>query len=158
MSADRIEREIKIQAPIERVWAVLTEPAHVGMWFGAGVPAEIDLRPGGVMVLDHGEHGRYPTLIIDVDPPRAFSYRWAAGYPGITATEDNSTLVEFSLEASADGTLLRVVESGFDTLVIPAGREDSAGFESHAQGWAGVVVKLGDYAENRDVSPLLPTA
>jgi uncharacterized protein YndB with AHSA1/START domain len=156
MSADRIVREVKIQAPIERVWAVLTEPAHVGVWFGSGVPAEIDLRPGGVMVLDHGEHGRYPTLIVNVDPPHAFSYRWASAYPGITATEDNSTLVEFSLQAAADGTLLRVVESGFDTLVIPAGREDSAGFESHAQGWAGVVVKLGEYAENRDAAPLLP--
>ena len=47
MQKDRIEQEIVIAAPIERVWAVLTEPAHVGRWFGQGGPAEIDLRPGG---------------------------------------------------------------------------------------------------------------
>src|SRR5205085_9304392 len=33
---DRIAREISIAAPVERVWAVLTEPAHVGSWFGQG--------------------------------------------------------------------------------------------------------------------------
>jgi uncharacterized protein YndB with AHSA1/START domain len=156
MSTDRIEREIRISAPIERVWAVLTEPAHVGTWFGAGMPAEIDLRPGGVMVLDHSEHGTYPTVIVKVDPPRAFSYRWASAYPGVVATEENSTLVEFTLDPTPGGTLLRVVESGFDTLVIPAGREGSAGFESHSEGWTGVVAKLGEYAEGGEVSPMLP--
>jgi uncharacterized protein YndB with AHSA1/START domain len=156
MTSDRIEREIRIAAPIERVWDVLTEPAHVGVWFGSGTPIEMDLRPGGVMVLDHGEHGNYRTLIVNVDPPRAFSYRWAAGYPGVVANEDNSTLVEFTLESAADGTLLRVVESGFDTLVVPADREQSAGYESHSTGWTEVISKLGSYAEGDKVSPLMP--
>jgi uncharacterized protein YndB with AHSA1/START domain len=155
MSSDRIEREITIQAPIEGVWAVLTEPAAVGTWFGVGAPAQIDLRPGGVMAIDHGEHGRYQTVIVDIDPPRAFSYRWASAYPDTLATEENSTLVEFSLEPVGDATLLRVVESGFDSLVIPADREESAGFDSHAQGWTGVVAKLGAYAEGTDTSALL---
>jgi uncharacterized protein YndB with AHSA1/START domain len=156
MTTDRIEREIEIKAPIEHVWAVLTEPAHVGTWFGAGTPAEIDLRPGGVMVLDHGPHGTYPTLIVEVEPPRAFSYRWASAHPGVVATAENSTLVEFTLESANGGTLLRVVESGFDTLIIPPGREESAGFESHSGGWTEVVARLGDYAEGNDLSALLP--
>jgi uncharacterized protein YndB with AHSA1/START domain len=156
MGADRIEREVKISRSVERVWEVLTDPACVGTWFGTGAPAEIDLRPGGVMVLDHGEHGMYPTLIVEVDPPRVLSYRWASAYPGVVANEANSTLVTFTLEPAADGTLLRVVESGFDSLVIPLGREDSAGFESHSKGWTGVIAKLGEYAEGLDESPLLP--
>ena len=158
MSTDRIEREINVAAPIERVWAVLTEPDHVGTWFGIGAPAEIDLRPGGVMMLDHGEHGRYATLIVSVEPPRVFAYRWASAFPGVVATEETSTLVEFTLEATSEGTLLRVVESGFDALVIPATREDDAGFESHAKGWTGVIEKVAKYCEGRDSSPLLPSA
>ena len=56
MSVDQIERETTIEAPVERVWALLTEPEHVGRWFGdAG--AEIDLRPGGEMVMRWAEHG-----------------------------------------------------------------------------------------------------
>jgi uncharacterized protein YndB with AHSA1/START domain len=47
MGADRIERDIVIAAPVERVWAVLTEPEHVGRWFGQGEPARIDPRPAG---------------------------------------------------------------------------------------------------------------
>jgi uncharacterized protein YndB with AHSA1/START domain len=158
MSSDQIEREITIHAPIERVWEVLTEPAAVAMWFGTGAPVQVDLRPGGVMTLDHGEHGAYSTVIVNVDPPRSFSYRWASAYPGELATEDNSTLVEFTLEPLADATLLRVVETGFDALVIPPEREDDAGYESHAQGWTGVLAKARDYAEGADVSPLLAPA
>ena len=45
MAPDRVEREILINAPIEVVWAVITDPAHVSGWFGE--TAEIDLRPSG---------------------------------------------------------------------------------------------------------------
>ena len=50
MSEDRIEREIAIAAPAERVWAVLMEPEHVGKWFGQGPPARIDLRHGAELI------------------------------------------------------------------------------------------------------------
>ena len=148
MTQDRIERGVRIAAPIERVWAVLTEPEHVGDWFGQGKPTEIDLRPGGVMVLDHGEHGTYPTTIVTVEPPHTFSYRWASAYPGEGATEDNSTLVEFTLtRADDDATLLHMVESGFAALTIPPARVSSAGYDSHSSGWTEVVEKFRVYAE-----------
>ena len=147
MQKDRIEQEIVIAAPIERVWAVLTEPAHVGRWFGQGGPAEIDLRPGGIMVLDHGVHGTFPTLIERVDPPRHLSYRWASAFPGETATEDNSTLVEFTLVPDGDRTHLRLVESGFAALAIPAHREATAGYESHAGGWPDALANLRRHTE-----------
>jgi uncharacterized protein YndB with AHSA1/START domain len=147
MGKDRIERETFIKAPPERVWAVLTEPAHVDGWFSPGGPSEIDLRPGGVMTLNHGQDGTYPMLIVTVDPPRQFAYRWADAHPGAPATEENSTLVQFFLEPEADGTRLRLVESGFAGLEIPAGREDTAGYESHEGGWTEVVDDLREYAE-----------
>jgi uncharacterized protein YndB with AHSA1/START domain len=143
---DRIERDITIDAPVQRVWAVLTEPRHVGAWFGSGEPAEIDLRPGGTMHLDHGEHGQFPTRIEKVDPPHYFAYRWASAYPGEPATEDNSTLVEFFLEPAGDGTRLRLVESGFAALTIPAEHAATAGYESHSAGWTEKVAQVGEYA------------
>lgn len=115
MNTDRIEREISIEAPIERVWAALTQPASVSAWFCNGKEIAIDLRVGGVMTLDHGDYGAYKTVIVSIDPPNVFSYRWASAYPGELATEENSTLVEFTLKTTPEGTLLRVVESGFDT-------------------------------------------
>jgi uncharacterized protein YndB with AHSA1/START domain len=144
---DRIEREISIAAPVERVWAVLTEPEHVGTWFGQGKPTPVDLRPGGIMHFDHGEGRQFPTTIVKVDPPHYFSYRWASGYPGQIATEGNATLVEFTLTPQDGGTLLRVVEAGFADIVIP---DDMKGGtrESHAEGWTEMVDKIRQYAEH----------
>ncbi|MFD3442078.1 SRPBCC family protein [Streptomyces sp. NPDC058685] len=147
MTENRIEREISIAAPVERVWAVLTEPEHVGSWFGQGSPTPVDLRPGGTMHLDHGEYGQFPTTIVTVDPPNHFSYRWASAYPGEQAVEGNSTLVEFTLTPEGDGTHLRVVETGFAELVVPEDRKAGASYESHSQGWSEQVVNVQKYAE-----------
>jgi uncharacterized protein YndB with AHSA1/START domain len=147
MTPDRIEREIIIAASPIRVWSVLTEPHHVGVWFGQGVPTAIDLRPGGIMVLDHGQYGVHHTLIEKVDPPHYFAYRWASAHPGEITTEANSTLVEFTLTPDGDRTILAVVESGFASLTIPPEKESTAGYDSHASGWAEVVQNLATYAE-----------
>jgi uncharacterized protein YndB with AHSA1/START domain len=147
MSKDRIERETFIKASPERVWAVLTEPREIDGWFSPGGASAIDLRPGGTMTLDHGQYGAFPMLIVTVDPPRHFAYRWASAYPGETATDDNSTLVQFFLEPEAEGTRLRLVESGFAGLEIPADREPTAGYDSHAGGWTEMVDVLREHAE-----------
>jgi uncharacterized protein YndB with AHSA1/START domain len=146
MTQDRIEREITIAAPIERVWAILTEPAHIAVWFGPGTP-QVDLRPGGTMTIDHGQKASFPTRIEGVEPPTYLAYRWASAYPGVMATEDNSTLVEFTLAASGAATKLRVVESGFAALTIPADREPFASYDSHSVGWTEVLQHLLEHAQ-----------
>ena len=158
VNTDCIEREVTIKAPIERVWEALTKAESIGMWFGDGAAADIDLRVGGVMVINHGEHGTYPTLIVAVDPPRAFSYRWAGGYPGDLATEVNSTLVEFTLRSTPDGTVLHLVESGFDALTLPTDRVATGGFESHSKGWTGVIAKFAQYVMGTDKTPLVSSS
>lgn len=147
-TSDRIEREITIAAPVERVWAVLTEPEHIGSWFGQGEPTPVDLRPGGIMELDHGRWGRFLTTIVAVEPPYRFAYRWASAYPGEVAVEGNSTLVEFTLTPEGDhSTHLQVIESGFATLDIPEDRHATASYESHAEGWSGQVDNIRQYTE-----------
>ncbi|MFE3824696.1 SRPBCC family protein [Streptomyces sp. NPDC059092] len=146
-SDDRIEREVSIAAPPQRVWAVLTEPEHVGSWFGQGEPTPVDLRPGGIMLLDHGRFGQFRTTIVKVDPPHHFSYRWASAYPGELPDAGNSTLVEFTLTPEGEGTRLRVVETGFADIVIPEERRDTASKESHTAGWTDMVGVIRDYAE-----------
>lgn len=147
MSQDLIEREIRIDAPRERVWAVLTEPALVDEWFSPGGPAQIDLRPGGVMAFDHGQHGSYLSVIVAVEPPERLSYRWASAHPGELATETNSTLVEFTLVADGEATLLKVAESGFSALDIAAGSD--ASYESHTRGWPEVMGNLQKAAQRQ---------
>ena len=99
MLSDQIERETVIGAPVERVWALITEAEHLGRWFGdAG--AEIDLRPGGAIVLRWSGHGTNHGRVVAVEPPNRFAYRWAPFKDpgGDQPVEGNSTLVEFTLE------------------------------------------------------------
>src|SRR5215217_292439 len=110
----QIERDIFIAAPVERVWVILTEPEHFRAWF-AFDGAEIDLRPGGGMVMNWKEHGRFLAVVERVEPPHRFSFR-GSRLPEDEPREGNATIVEFTLTPSGDGTLLRVVESGFRDL------------------------------------------
>lgn len=130
---ERIEREIHIEAPLEVVWSVITEPRHVAGWFSD--LAEIDLRPGGELTLTWPADGVARGRVVSVEPPTYFSFRWMR-WAGGEFSEHNSTLVEFSLVAADGGTRLRVVESGFP---------DIDGDDDHKARYAG---------ENREGWPL----
>jgi uncharacterized protein YndB with AHSA1/START domain len=142
MVPDRIERDIMISAPIERVWAVITESDHVGRWFGdAG--AKIDLHPGGAFSCSWGEHGTVLGVVVKVEPPKFFSYRWARPL-GATVQPGNSTLVEFSLTPEGDGTRLKVVESGFRDLDLSD--EARAKYaDENREGWGQELAELASY-------------
>lgn len=147
MAKDRIERDVYIAASVARVWSVVTEPAHVGVWFGNGDPAEMELRPGGRISFDHGPHGRLPAIVQEVREPRLFSFRWAADDSGgREPTALNSTLVEFTLEEEGEGTRLRVVESGFSRVIAEPGVLESR-YKANAAGWGQAVAGLAKYAE-----------
>src|SRR6266498_2241104 len=95
MVTDRIEREIVVAAPAERLWEVLTRPEHIGRWF-EGMDVELDLRPGGTMVLTSQEFGKFQAIVDQVEPPRLFAYRWAR-HPDTPVSEGTATRVEFTL-------------------------------------------------------------
>lgn len=144
MVPDQIERETVIAAPVERVWELITEPEHVGRWFGdAG--AEIDLRPGGEMVIRWAEHGTTHARVVAVEPHTRFAYRWAPFKDpgGQEPAEGNSTLVEFTLAPQGDGTVLRVVESGFASLATT----DEQRLSNHAGNTGGWRIELGELAD-----------
>jgi uncharacterized protein YndB with AHSA1/START domain len=147
MIPDQIERETVIEAPVERVWTLITDAEHLGRWFGdAG--AEIDLRPGGEMVLRWNEHGTSRGRVVAVEPHTRFSYRWAPFKDpgGDEPVEGNSTLVEFTLQPEQDATRLRVVESGFTSLAASEAQraENRSG---NTEGWKLEIDELRAYAE-----------
>ena len=143
---DSIEREVVIEAPVERVWELITQPEHLGTWFGdAG--ADVDLREGGELELRWEEHGSSRGRIVLLDEPSALSFRWAPFQdPGGTDPVDgNSTLVEFTLVAEGKATRLRVVESGFAGLdATPEKRRQN--LEGNTEGWRAELGELQAYA------------
>ena len=151
MVHDQIKRDTFIAAPVERVWALITEAEHLGRWFGdAG--AEIDLRPGGAMAISWDRPGPCRGRVVDVEPHTRFSYRWAPFKDpgGEEPVEGNSTLVEFTLRSEGDGTRLRVVESGFASLdTTEAQRAEN--HEGNTAGWEYETGELREYAEKVSV-------
>lgn len=152
MVPERVEREVLVEAPLDVVWSVVTEPEHISGWFSDSV--EIDLRPGGKLTLtwegDHPEHGR----VVKVEPPHYFSFRWIRG-SSTDARQDNSTLVEFNLSAEGHGTRLRVAETGFSNLDRP--EDDQAkDAKEHRQGWERELDELREYLRRLEAAPDRP--
>jgi uncharacterized protein YndB with AHSA1/START domain len=149
---DRIEKDVLIAAPVERVWELITRAEHVGRWFG-DVGAEIDLRPGGRLTLSWREHGTFYGRVETVEPPHRFAYRWLSKIESrAEPTPANSTLTEFTLAAEDDGTRVVVVETGFDALEVDAS-ERTALFTSHSGGWVAELHDLVTYADGVPATP-----
>jgi uncharacterized protein YndB with AHSA1/START domain len=113
MTEDTIERTLSLAAPIERVWEALTDPRQLSLWFGT--EAEVDLHPGGKAAFGWPGEGRFHAVVVEVDPPRRFAYRWAMDRETLVDA-GASTLVTFTLHESDGGTTLHLVESGFASL------------------------------------------
>jgi uncharacterized protein YndB with AHSA1/START domain len=143
--ADRIEREIIIDAPQERVWAALTEPRHLCRWFGDS--AELDLTPGGKAAFGWSEYEATHHAVIElVEPPGFLSYRWARP-AGAAVAPGNSTVVTFTLaEAGPGSTRLTVVETGFASLDGGQDEQDTA-VQENIEGWHSELSELKAYAE-----------
>ncbi|MCE7002808.1 SRPBCC family protein [Kibdelosporangium philippinense] len=140
MVSDTIQRDITIAAPVDKVWAALTEDKHIKEWFGDD--AEVDLRPGGAIVFGWDAHGRFRGKVETVEPPHRFSYWWAR--PADTEpAPGNQTLVEFTLSEDGGGTRLRVVESGFTTL----DRDQEQSHKDNTEGWRIELDELRTYVE-----------
>ena len=85
-------------------------------------------------------------MVQKIEPERLFSFTWHpyAGDPNHDYSVEPPTLVEFTLEKIPSGTLLRVVESGFDKL--PAHRRDTA-FQRNGEGWTIQMQNIAQYLD-----------
>jgi uncharacterized protein YndB with AHSA1/START domain len=127
---DRIERAVLIPTTPDRLWAALTVAGELAQWFGDS--AAIDLRPGGAATFGWSDSGVEIDAVVEiVEPPHRFGFRWAAGNEEPLGGGQD-THVEFTLEAAAGGTLLRVVERGFAALPAEIG---TAAFDENTHGW-----------------------
>ncbi|MGX1779025.1 SRPBCC domain-containing protein [Nocardia brasiliensis] len=142
---ESIVRETIIAAPPERVWALLTRPEHLRVWY-AFDGASVDLRPDGVIEHYWKEHGRFLGVIDEVSPPRRLSYRYSVE-PDAMPVPGRCTYVVFELAGTEDGgTKVTVTESGFETLTLSEA-ERRAHRESAGQGWAGGLEGMRALAE-----------
>jgi uncharacterized protein YndB with AHSA1/START domain len=137
-STDQIEKKIVLRAPRSRVWRALTHSDEFGAWFGVKLAGGFVAgeRTQGKITSPGYEHVTMEVTVERMDPEQFFSFRWHpyAIDPKVDYTKEPTTLVEFRLEEASGGTLLTVVESGFDR--IPKERRAEA-YRMNSSGWAG---------------------
>ncbi len=168
-STDRIEKRVTLRAPVSRVWRAIADAREFGEWFGFSVDGafvegqvvrgkfdgsldeasivhaqeSLGLTPSRVKL---PEPNAVFCTVVRIEPERYFSFRWIPF--GIDAEVDPenepTTLVEFRLEPVPEGTLLTIVESGFDQ--VPAHRRERA-FRMNDGGWAAQAENVRKHVE-----------
>src|SRR5580692_6204353 len=146
-SASTIERSTLVRAPRSRVWQALTNIRQFSQWFC--VEAEGEFAPGvRLNMISTHECGKGQTFFIDVlkmEAPESFSWRWHPGSkrPDEDISAEPMTQVEFRLTEVDGGTLVTVVETGFDGLSLA---RRTRVLEENTEGWEIQLASLTRYA------------
>lgn len=142
---DSITRQIDIDAPPAKVWALIVRP---GWYVNEGsvddpqdLHYETDDAGREVAVLNHPKWGEFRFLTVELDQLRYAAFRWLnPARPGA------GTLVEFWIDEREQGVTLRVKESGFSTLA-----DDPAAWlkerEGNDKGWLEELAVAKAYVE-----------
>lgn len=150
---DLIEREMVFRATRSEVWAALTTAEGLAGWWCES--AEIDLRPGGAMVVDFGaDHGVNQMTVVAVEPEELLVVTWRPfdnDPGGDQVPPDVTTRIEFRLEDHLRGTLLKLRESGFAAL--PGALSERSLHENQA-GWDTVLAWLRHFLATGEKSRL----
>ena len=109
-----ITKHVDLEAPLDRVWAAITEPQQLARWFPESIESG-SLATGSRGWLVWQQYGRFAFEIETLEPPHRLVWRWTHD-AGLEIDEAPTTRVEFNLEARPNGgTRLTVHETGFRT-------------------------------------------
>lgn len=113
---NEITRTADFPLPPERVWRAITDPEQLSSWFSDHV--QMVFQVGQAIVFTWDQYGKASGRIELIEPPQRFAFRWRAhNVPDEEPlTDENSTLVTFTVTPTAGGARLTVVESGFANL------------------------------------------
>jgi uncharacterized protein YndB with AHSA1/START domain len=140
---DTIERQLVIPVGRQRVWEAITAPDQIAAWFSDTVTME--LEPGSPIVFHWDGYGDRRGQVETVDPHNRFAYRWIPTDEtdqSIPFDEVPSTLVEYTLEETSEGTRVTVTESGFSRLPADVREQMVRG---NTEGWIMKTTALLDY-------------
>ncbi|WP_328420192.1 SRPBCC domain-containing protein [Micromonospora sp. NBC_00389] len=144
MEQGSIERDIHVDASPEVVFEVVSQPEHMREWWPDDARFEPVAGAPGELVWRNGEAGETTTValaVVEVDPPKRFSFRWC-----FTDADRSgqSLLVTFDLVPSGAGTLVRMTETGFREMGWEIAVLEEQ-YRDHETGWDHYIRRLGTY-------------
>jgi len=144
----RIDRTIKINAPVDRVFRALTSAEELSAWFQVRIEGAIAEGREVWMTSLHPDHAgvRFRVKFVAIVPPTRVSWQWHPGEvdPKVDYSREPMTTVTFTLAPAAGGTEVSLSETGFDAISLA---RRAKVHQDNSQGWAEVLVWLQRYAE-----------
>jgi uncharacterized protein YndB with AHSA1/START domain len=127
-----VTQAVEVDAPPERVWGLLTDPAQLPRWWPDA--AELEPRVGGRVVLNFGP-GAVFGEITTWEPPSALGFTWTqSNLPGVELH------VSFTVDDLGEGrSRVSVVHTGFEGAP-PEARE------AVVSGWENFLPRLAEIA------------
>lgn len=143
MTDDSITRTIEVAAPPERVWQALTDHREFGKWFRVDLhgPFAVGEETTGAMTYPGFEGAPWRSRTEVMEAPRRFVFRWPVPEDAPDAVWSE---VAFTLEPTAAGTRLTVVESGLGAL--PEDKRRSV-LRDNSEGWTIQTANIRDHVE-----------
>jgi uncharacterized protein YndB with AHSA1/START domain len=135
-----VRRETRIPAPAAAVFALLTDPDKILRWMGT--EAELDPQPGGIYLVNVTGARVARGSFREVVPVHRLVYSF--GWEGSDVVPPGTSEIEIDLIEQADGTLLRLTQTGLPNAEACA---------SHAEGWAHYLGRLAEVAAGRNPGP-----
>lgn len=123
-----LERELAF--PPDRVWRALTQPHLIEEWL---MKNNFTAEPGQTFTMS-GDWGSVDCKVLANDPGKTLSYTWAG--MGI------DTVVTWELTPTANGTRLRMEQSGFATGQEQARNGAEHGWTQFLENLDGVLAKM----------------
>lgn len=127
-----VEHTLRIRARPETVWRFWTDPERICDWWGS--TADLDPQPGGRCLVDLGGGAVMRGEFVELVPHEriVFTFGWEPA-PGAPAVAPGSSVVEITLTAAGDDTILALRHTG----LAPASADE------HRSGWGHFLPKLG---------------
>jgi uncharacterized protein YndB with AHSA1/START domain len=147
---NQIEKQIELKAPISKVWNALTDYKQFSEWFGVALesPFKMGETTEGQITIEGYEFIRFTANVQKMEAEQLFSYTWhpASLEKNHDYSNETPTLVEFKLTESTNGTLLTVIETGFNKL--PENRREES-FRRNSDGWAMQLESIEEYLTSK---------
>jgi uncharacterized protein YndB with AHSA1/START domain len=156
-NTDRIEKQVLLKVPRERIWRALTDAEQFGTWFGVRfdapftegaevtgriTPTKVDAEVAEMQKPYEGKP--FEWVVERIEPMQRIAFRWHpfAVAEGVDYTNEPMTRIAFELHDAPEGILLTVTESGFDALP-PARRANARA--ANEDGWAHQMMLIAKY-------------
>ena len=136
MDAITIQRSIWIDAPRERVWQAVSDPAQITAWFAPGT--DFLMENDRISILMDGNYIEVALIEVN-DPPHQLTTR---------SLPDKILATTYTLEEENNGTRFTVTETGFEALPE---EERKQRMEQDSGGWNMALENLKAYIDGRSL-------